>query len=153
MWRANSLEKTLMLGKTEGKRRSGRQRTRRLNDIIDSMDMSLSKLQEIVKKRETWGAAVHSVAVSNMTEWLNNNSSSSNLVPVPNSNNHSYLYSRSLSYLVHSNFGKQNQMKIHIPLLRFNRRKWRRQWQPTPVLLPGKSHGWRRLVGCNPWGR
>ena len=57
-----------MLGKTEGKRRSGRQRTRRLNGITDSMDMSLSKLQEIVKKREAWGAAVHSVSVSNMTE-------------------------------------------------------------------------------------
>ena len=58
-----------------------------------------------------------------MTDWLNSSSSSSNLVPVSNCNNHSYLYSRSLCYLVHSNFGKQNQMKIHIPLLRFNRRK------------------------------
>ena len=57
--RANSLEKTLMLGKIEGKRKRGRQRARWLDSIIDLMDMNLSKLQEIVKDRETWYAAVH----------------------------------------------------------------------------------------------
>ena len=64
MQRTNSLEKTLMLGKTEGKRRRGRQRMIWLDDIIDSMDMSLSKIQEIVNDREAWRAAVHGVTKS-----------------------------------------------------------------------------------------
>ena len=74
VWKANSVEKTLMLGKIEGKRRRGQQRVRWLDGITDSMDMNLSKLWEIVEDRGTWHAAFHGVVKSQtwLSDWTHN---------------------------------------------------------------------------------
>ena len=93
MWRTDSFEKTLMLGKTEGRRRRGWQGTRLFDGITCSMDMSLGKFQELVKDREAWCAAVHGVTESDMTDPPNNNKQKNEGIDFPGYS----FYSLSLS--------------------------------------------------------
>ena len=134
MRRTDSLDKTLMIGKIEGRRRRGWQRTKWLDGITDSKDMSLSKLRELVMDdRETWHAAGHRVTKSRtgLSNWTT----------------YQKWVSRWLS-------GKEPACQCK--RCRFNpcvgKIPWRIEWQPTLVLLPGKSHGQRNLAGYSLWG-
>ena len=134
MERANSLEKTLMLGKTEGRRRKGRQRMRSLDGITNSMDMSLSRLQERVKDREAWHSPALRVA-KNRT-WLSYWSTTKVSLGLP-----WWLSDKESALTI---------QEIWVPSLGWKDSR-RRKWQPIPTFLPGKSHGQKSLTGYSPW--
>ena len=209
MRRANSLEKTLMLGKIEGKRRCRRQRMRRLDSITHSMDMNLSKLRETGKDREghglccsQWYAAKGQTKLSNWTTTtevfnlcdtikLNTNVNVSYCIKVGDNNGTSpptincarhpcipnlsdldfqklspgyskgweiqpfalWLSSKPPIFSLTPHTGHQRWLPPPIlKITRISQLPRRRQRRPTPVLLPGKFHGRRGLVGCSPWG-
>ena len=123
VWRANSLEKTLLLGKIEHRRRRGQQMMRWLGDITDSMGMNLNKLREIVEK----AMAPHSSTLAWKTPWIEEPGRLQSMGSLRIW--HDWATSLSLFTFMH----------------------WRRKWQPTPVFLPGESQGQGSLVGCRLW--
>ena len=135
MQRADSLEETPMLGKIEGGRRRDQQRMKWLEGIINSMDMSLSKLQELVMDKEAWLAAVHGVSKS-QTRLSDGTEGPQWGFPGGTSGKELTRQCRSCKRLRFDPWVRK------IP--------WRRTWQPTQRFLTGESHGLRGLAGYSP---